>query len=122
MHDRHAMTPLIPADVLPRVAACALSDHGFAELPLPDDESMLELGHRLGTLVSARAGQDALSLLTPTPKEEAPARSLSSMHGIGHFPFHTLVPVGAPFISTTAASPKHKRADLVARPKAIVPI
>lgn len=47
------------------------------------------LGRALGTPVSVRPGGPATDRLTPVGVEDAQLRSLSAVHGLGAFPYHT---------------------------------
>lgn len=66
-----------------------LVEEGFWVSVARDEDELLRAAARLGAPVPVRAGGPVLQELTPLAAEDAPAKSLSSAHGLGAFPFHT---------------------------------
>jgi hypothetical protein len=66
-----------------------LAARGFVRLSIADEGALLALGESLGDVVAARPRGALVDRLVPVPATGAPRRSLSSIHGLGSFPFHT---------------------------------
>ena len=56
---------------------------------VPRTGSLLELAKRLGVVMQLPAERSSVQLLIPRQAAEAGHNSLSAMHGLGRFPFHT---------------------------------
>ena len=62
---------------------------GFHILDLLEDMPLTELAAQLGDAVPSAPGRQLTDLLTPQAREHSLAGTLSSIHGVEAFPFHT---------------------------------
>ncbi len=71
-----------------RDALDELAETGFIATRMNMPE-FYALARSLGSAVSARKGGPLFERISPTPRDQASPRSLSSVYGLGAFPFHT---------------------------------
>lgn len=64
-------------------------ERGYWHSPGGLCKPLLEFACKFGVPVPVRPTEPASRILTPTRRENASPRSLSSAHGLGRFPFHT---------------------------------
>ena len=62
---------------------------GWTRTTYDPGRGLLNLGKQLGTPIPSRANGSIVDRLRPTAPEAARPRSLSAIHGLGAFPFHT---------------------------------
>ena len=67
----------------------ALDRHGWVVTRLATTTDLIDLAESLGEVVPSRSGGEAVDELRPKPAAIAGSRSLSGMHGLGAFPYHT---------------------------------
>jgi hypothetical protein len=72
----------------PRGLGATFRANGFFVTDTTAEEFKV-LGHSLGVPVRTRPGGALTERLRPTSVGDAPSRSLSRLHGLGVFPFHT---------------------------------
>jgi L-asparagine oxygenase len=86
--DEHRLESSIDSPATAEFGRCLLTD-GFCRVRLTSSEAVLRLASGLGKPVPMRVGRDVLQRLRPVPRHDARRRSLSALHGVGAFPFHT---------------------------------
>lgn len=66
-----------------------LEKQGWSEFSVEVDTDLVELAKSIGQPVRSRMDGPLLDRLTPKPETSAHPRSMSAVHGLGPFPFHT---------------------------------
>jgi alpha-ketoglutarate-dependent taurine dioxygenase len=104
--------------VTAKAVKAAVLRHGWALTEVGTTADFIALAETFGDIVPSRTGGPPVDELRPTPASDAPQRSLSAMHGLGPFPYHTdaahhLVPPRFVFLRLASTTPT-KRRTLVA--------
>lgn len=64
-------------------------DRGWAVTRVPSTSALIELASALGEIVPSHTGGSEIDELRPRPSSDVPKNSLSGVHGLGRFPYHT---------------------------------
>ena len=99
-----------------------LDRRGWAITKVLSTADLLSLADSFGEITPSRAGAPVVDELRPKPSSEARPRSLSAMHGLDAFPFHTdaahhPIPPRYVFLRLASKSPSARRTLVAPMPR-----